>query len=360
MIDTVPVNRCVPVLLLVCSRLSQCLLLPSDGLCALTMRDRLVACVLSGFLIALLTLPAVFWLRHRTLTDAAYARSRFLGRTVGVAVVALCLWVLVLDVAHLSAFVDTAVQHSTVTPALVPALVAAAFAASGFGLAALQRAAAPVAVLTVVLLAVIGLCLLPQSCSWYLPTTTVGGWPAVCRQALAELPRTAEVLTVVLLPRRRLRSPRRTVRAYLVFAAVTAAVTAAVCLTALGVLGDFAAVTAYPYHTAVAAAQLGVLERPDIVITGIWLGTSFVRLTLFATLLCRQLHRRLGSRRVARLAGTIAAALVCVTASAVRTVTPATETAITVVYAAVLVLFCWVLPAALTVRLHRTERRNRP
>lgn len=350
-------RRTVPVTLLICSRLSQCLLLPSDGLCSLTWRARLAACTLSGVFIALLALPAVYLLRHRSLTDAAYAHSRTAGRLVGAAVTALCLWVLTLDVAHLLAFADTAVQHSIAVPVLVPALVAVAFISAGYGLSALRRMAAPVAVTAVILLAVLGLCLLPQSRSWYLPTVSGGSVAAVFRQAWAELPRTAEILTVVLLPQRPARSPHCTARAYAVFAALTAGLITGVTLTALGALGDFAALTAYPYHTAVAAARIGVLERPDILITGVWLGTSFVRIALFAAVLCRQLCRRLG-RRAARGAAALSAAAVCVLAPAVRTATPAAETALTVVYTVLLVLFCWLLPAVLAVLTHRTRRNT--
>ena len=150
-----------------------------------------------------------------------------------------------------------------------------------------------VAVFAGLCLLVFSATLLPEMDRLHFPPVTDGGVERIIRKAVADLPRTAEVLAVgVLFPY----VNGSVLKSSAVFSGATAFFSALAGVTAIAVLGDYAAQTAYPYHTAVTAAQIGVFERLDVLVVAMWLGTFFVRFTLFSTVLfdcaCRVFEKR--------------------------------------------------------------------
>lgn len=334
--------------LLFSSRLSNCLLLPADGVAGLGVTDRLLAIALGGVLLFLLFVPTLYLLRgsRGTVIDVAYRRSRPLGRAVGGAYLLLCLFVLVLDVVQFCDFADTVMPDAVSVTALAVSLVGIAFAASFYGIRTLSRAALPVVALSALTLLLLGAVLLPEMKLLHFQPLDFRP-RGVLAAAMRELPRTAETVSVGLL------YPyveRAHTRALAAFSLWTALFTALVTLTAVGVLGDFAAATAYPYYTAATAAGLGAFQRLDLLVTAVWLATFFMRLSLFCTLFTDTAHRVFG-RRARLVSAAIGAVLLSLFAIFVRTV--AARALVTAVYVGALVAFCLVLPVFLALLKRR-------
>lgn len=277
------------VVLLLASRLSHCLLLPTDSVAGLTLTDRLIATALSGVCLFVLLLPTIVCSRSHGLIDRAYRQSRICGRVVCGGYALLCLFILCVDIVQFCDFAEQVMPSGFSVGALTVALIAVAFAASFYGIEALARTALPVAVFTVLCLGVFSIALFPEMRVLHFPPRSSGG---IITAVLRDFPRTAEMAVMgMLIPYSR--TPR--VRGAALFAGGVSALTALVTITSLAVLGDFALQTAYPYYTAVTAAQIGVFERPDILVTAVWLGTFFIRMTMFCRLFTTAVRRLFGA-----------------------------------------------------------------
>lgn len=328
--------------LLLSSRLSNCLLLPADKATGLSIGDRLAATALGGVFLFLLFVPTLCLLRgtRRTVVDEAYRHGRIVGRAVGGAYVALCLFVLCLDVVQFCDFAETVMPAAVSVTALAVSLVLVAFVASFYGIRTLARTALPVAAFSALTLIVLGVVLLPEMNALHFPPLSPRPF-GILTAALGELPRTAETVAIGLLYPYVKAAHARALAAFSLW---TVLFTALVSTTALAVLGDFAAVTAYPYYTATTAAGLGVFQRLDLLVTAVWLGTFFMRLALFCALLTDTAHRVFG-RRARVVSAVLGAVLLSLFAVFIRRVTA--KDIVTAVYVGALAVFCVVLPVVL-------------
>ena len=253
--------------LLLAGRLSSCLLLPSDSLHALTVPDLIAVTALNALFLLLLILPTVLLLRRG-----------ISGRIVSGGYLLVSLFVLYLDILQFRDFAEETVKADFSVTLLTVTLIVAGFGAALYGVQALGRTAAVVAVLGIVLLLLFGALLVPQIEVLNFPPAVFGGWRAVFAQTVKELPRTAEVVAVGALYSD---VNGKVGKTFTVFVALNAVLTLFVCIVTTGVLGDFAGLTAYPFYTAVTAAKAGVMERLDLLVVALWLGTFFVRVSLF-------------------------------------------------------------------------------
>ena len=334
--------------LLLSSRLSNCLLLPADGTDGLNAADRLLAIALGGVLLFLLFVPTMWLLRgsRGTPVDVAYRRGKTLGRTVGGAYLLVCFFVLCLDVVQFCDFAEKVMPDAVSVTALAVSLIVVAFAASFYGIRTLSRTALPVAAFAVLVLLLIGAALLPEMKLLHFPPLDARPL-GILTAALRELPRTAETVAVGLLYPYVKAAHARALAAFSLW---TALFTVLVTLTAVGVLGDLAAMTAYPYYTAATAAGLGAFQRLDLLVTAAWLATFFMRLSLFCALLTDTAHR-VFARRARLVSAVIGAVLLSLFAIFVRTVTA--RALVTAVYVGALVAFCLVLPVTLALLKRR-------
>lgn len=345
------------VMLLLASRLSSCLLLLPEELSQIHLTERLLTVLCSGVLLFVLFLPTVLALRRFRsdgLIDLAYRYSRPMGRCVCVAYLCLCLFILCMDVAQFYDFAAKSMKTEFSVSALTVAIVAVAFFAAFYGLQALARTALPVALFSAVCLIVFGVALMPEM-RWLHFSPTGEGGGAVLRQAVLELPRTAEIVSIGMLYPYIGGSRLSAVAG---FSGLTVLFTALVSVTAMGVLGDFALQVAYPYYVAATAVQLGVLQRLDILIVTVWLSTFFVRFTLFCTLLLN-VSSRLWGRRARVPASLIATALLTGFHLLFNIGTPSGDRqVVTVLYWCALGAFCLVLPPLLWTLVRLKRRRG--
>ena len=112
--------------------------------------------------------------------------------------------------------------------------------------------------------------------------------------ALYELPRSIEVAVVgMLLPYVRGSSSK----GYAVWTTVLAGVLVLMQATITGVLGDFAAQVRFPYYTAVTAADVGIIQRMDLIAVAVWLVVLFVKMAFYSMLYMSCAQRIFGKNR---------------------------------------------------------------
>lgn len=335
------------VTLFLASRLSQCLLLTPADVADVTLSDSLFSTLLSSVFLFLLFVPTLLVLRrcrHRGLVDIAYLHSRGMGRTVCLAYLLLCLFILGWDVVQFYDFAAKSMKADFSVTALTVAIAAVACVAACYGVEALSRAALPVMVFSALSLLVFSAALLPEMRLLHFSPSAGGGFAVIVKRAVMELPRTAEVVAIgMLYPH--IGGSRG--GAAVGFSALTAVFTALVSTTTLGVLGDFAAHIAYPYYASVTAVQFGVFQGMDIVITTVWLSTFFVRLALFFSLFLNASRRLFGRRFRVPLAALAVFLLAVWTVCIDRGMLTVTRQPVTGVYWVVLGAFCVVLPPLL-------------
>ena len=317
--------------LLLAGRLSNCLLLPSDSLHALTVPDLVAVTALNAVFLILLALPTIFLWHRGILTN----------RLVSGGYLLVSLFVLYLDILQFRDFAEETVKADFSVTLLTAALIVVGFAAALYGVQALGRTAAVVAAAGIALLLLFGALLIPRMEAVNFPPAVFGGWRAVFAQTVKELPRTAEIVAVgALYP-----SVRGKVgKPFAVFVGLNAALTLFVCMITTGVLGDFAGLTAYPFYTAVTAARAGVLERLDLLVVALWLGTFFVRVSLFGSIYLDHARRLFGEKSCILSAAIGAFALVVLTVLTRVIGLGGQWQPITYAYWGLLALFCIALP----------------
>lgn len=282
--------------LLFAGRLSGCLLFSSDQLTQFSVTDCLLTSGLNGALLFLLFLPTLWLLKKREegTLERAYALTRGAGKAMEVGYLLLCLFILLLDMVQFSDFATKTLREGFSVSILIAVFVGVCILASRCGIQAIARASAPVAMFSALCLLLFAITLFPQI-RWFhfSPPTSTGAIHAV-RKAIADLPRSAEVTAIGLLYPY-VNGSR--VRSCGWFCGLTALFTAFVSVTAVGVLGGFSAMTAYPFYQAVGAAHIGILQRLDVLVIAVWLGTFFVRFTLFARLLLERVDNLFGETK---------------------------------------------------------------
>lgn len=328
--------------LLLAGRLSNCLLLPADSLHALTVPDLIAVTALVSLILILLMLPTLATLRRGgqgNLTDCAAGFSTGAGRFVAVGYLLLSLFVLYLDILQFSDFAGESVKADFSVTLLTAALIVVGLAASLYGIQALGRTAAVVALSGMVLLVLFGALLMSRTKLVNFPPAVFSGLPTVLSQTVKELPRTAEIVAVgALYPY----VNGKVGRSFFRFVGLTAVLTLFVCIVTTGVLGDYAGMTAYPFYTAVTAASVGVIERLDIFVVALWLGTFFVRVALFGTIYLDHARRLFGDK--SRLLAAGVGAVVLIVLTILTQYVDGQWRIVTYVYWSVLALFCIGLP----------------
>ncbi len=282
---------------LLASRLSGCLLFTFDGTSSLSLQGCILSAVINGVLLCLLLLPSLFLLRRDgrrfwALTDG---RTAFVDKSVNALFLIICVFLMTMDIVQFSDYASRTMRSNFSVLILTVVLIAACLAASGYGIQAIARSSTVVAVFVIVALLVFTGALLPELRAIHFKTTSDSESTQIVKKALFDLPRTAEVLAVGwVYPHVTKRQGRST----LWFVGILTAVSILVSVTSVGVLGDFAGRTPYPYYTAVSAAKAGILQRFDIVVTTVWMATFFMRFALFSFLIRSTAKRAFGERAV--------------------------------------------------------------
>ena len=344
------------VTLLLASRLSNCLLFSSESFRGFSLRDCVLSMLLSGILSFLIFLPTLLALKgpDKGLLQLAQTVGRPLEKTISGAYILLCVFVLALDIVQFSDFAAKTMKTGLSVPVLTLALITACLLASFYGIQALGRSATLVTVFSVLCLAIFGISLLPEVSSIHFPPQTHSGMMHIWEKAITELPRTAEALSLGLLYPY-VKGSRT--RACLSFSGLTSLFSIMVSLISVGVLGDFSGMTQYPFYAAITAAQIGVFQRLDILVTAVWLGTFFIRFTLFSQLLLHCSETLLGKR--ARLpVGAIALVLFGIVAFYIQSGSYSGEwQLVTQIYWWVLGVFGVFVPIVLCI-LHAVRRKK--
>ncbi|MCI8554638.1 MAG: GerAB/ArcD/ProY family transporter [Clostridiales bacterium] len=286
------------VCLLLASRLATAMTASPAGGPAGFGSSMLVSMALQIPFLLLLFLP-LWWFSRRTgrsgTVDDAYV---LLGKPGGAAVAVLygllCLMIVHADLLRFQAFVSVALSPDMSRTVLCAALVIGVFFAASCGLQAIARAAG---VAVVVLLAVFlftFFSLLPDMKGIHFLSPLYDGAYPILEGALYELPRTMELAVVgMLLPYVRGNSSK----GYAVWTVVLAAVLILMQATVTGELGDFAAQVRFPYYTAVTAADVGIIQRMDLMVIAVWLMVLFIKMAFYAMLYMSCAQRLFSKKR---------------------------------------------------------------
>lgn len=343
--DTISVWQFV--LLLLSARLSSDLLLPADSLHALSLPDVILVTVFNDFLLLLLLLPTCRVLKLAPGKDLAERQSRFGERLVNSGFLLLYGLVLVLDMVQFTDFAEKTVKAEFSVVGLTLLVLAASLFASFYGIQALSRTATTVAAFSIGAILFFAAMLLPQMEILHFLPATVSEPSVLLRQAVRELPRTAEIAAIgVLYPR----VNGKVEKGCHWFVILHTLFSVLACVTATGVLGDFASLNAYPYYAAVSVVHLGVLPRMDIVITALWLGTFFVRFSLFFWLFINRFRKLFGEKQKILPALCIGAGVTFFLMGFEQGFFSALWEEITVLYVGALALLCLVVPFVMKIR----------
>lgn len=349
--DTISVWQFV--LLLLSARLSSDLLLPADSLHALSLPDVILVTLFNDVLLLLLLLPTCRVLRSasgKDLAECAKGYSRFGERLINGGFLFLYGLVLVLDMVQFTDFAEKTVKAEFSVVGLTVLVLAASLLASFYGIQAISRTATTVAVFSTGAILFFAVMLLPQMETLHFLPATVSEPTVLLRQAVRELPRTAEIAAIgILYPR--VNGGAEKGCHWFVIGHTLFSVLA--CVTATGVLGDFAAQNAYPYYAAVSVAHLGVLPRMDLAITALWLGTFFVRFSLFFWLFIDRFRKLFGEKQKILPALCISAGVTLFLIGFKQGVFSAWWDEITLLYGGALVLLCLVVPFVMKIRRTR-------
>ena len=332
------------VLLFSAARLSNGLLLPADSLHALSLPELLLVILFEDMLLLLFLLPTCHAFSR---TPPKLFGTRFFKQATGFGLLLLYALVLLLDMTQFTDFAEKTVKAEFSVSGLTVLVLATAMFAAFHGIQALCRTATVVAVFAIGSVVLFALLLLPQMNTLHFPPATISEPSGLISIALQELPRTAEVVAIgALYPHIK----GDVTKGCHYFVVLNTVVSVLICVTVTGVLGDFSAFTAYPYYAALNVVHLGVLPRMDMVITALWLGTFFIRFSLFFWLFIDRFCHLFGTKRKLPAALCIGVIIVLFLVGFKGGVTAALWDEITVVYGLALVLFGLVLPIGRLIR----------
>lgn len=282
---------------LLAARLSGCLLFTFEDTTSLSLQGCILSAAINGVFLVLLLLPTLFSLHrdNRRFWSPTAGRMPLVDKSVNATFLFVCVFLMAMDIVQFSDYALRTMRSDFSVLVLTVVLIAACLAASGYGIQAIARSSTVVAVFVIVALLVFTGALLPELRGVHFKPTSSFETTQIFKKALLDLPRTVEVLAVGwLYPH----VTKNQGRSSVLFVGILTAVSVLVGAVSVGVLGDFAGMTPYPYYTAVSAAKAGILQRFDIVVTTVWMATFFMRFTLFSFLIRSTAKRAFGERAV--------------------------------------------------------------
>ena len=165
--------------------------------------------------------------------------------------------------------------------------------AAFYGIQAIARSAAIIAVFVVATILLAALALLPRMELINFPPLLYDGGSPVLAGALEELPRSMELAVLgLLIPYVK----GSLIKGSLWWIGIFTAVALVIQATVVGVLGDFGAMELFPYYTVLTTVQVSVIQRLDIVATAIWVGALFLKMAFFGMLFTDCFQRVTGQK----------------------------------------------------------------
>lgn len=236
------------------------------------------------FLLCLLFAVPGLWIGKQNesgIVGAARAASPLLAKGVSVYYSAAFLCAAALSALRFELFVGTVMYPEQGTALLIALLTAAAAIAAVHGTQALGRAAVILLALSVASLLFI-LCSAADGFDWLNLTPPLeNGAAPVLRNAFRSASRTAELTVLAFAPAFTRGGVKKAAVGWL---AAFSAVAALVFCFLGGVTGAYGEQQMFPLYTVTEVAQLGVFERLDAILTGLWVLCAFLRTAFFLRL----------------------------------------------------------------------------
>lgn len=258
--------------------------------------DFLLSILLQALLLALLLLPT-WWFARRSegISTLDYAVA-VMGKGGGVVAVfygLACLYIQAADLIRFSRFASSTLSPGMSREVLCIVLMVTAGIAAFYGIQAIARSAAIIAVFVVATILLAALALLPRMELINFPPLLYDGGSPVLAGALEELPRSMELAVLgLLIPYVK----GSLIKGSLWWIGIFTAVALVIQATVVGVLGDFGAMELFPYYTVLTTVQVSVIQRLDIVATAIWVGALFLKMAFFGMLFTDCFQRVTGQK----------------------------------------------------------------
>ena len=258
--------------------------------------DFLLSILLQALLLALLLLPT-WWFARRSegisTLDYAVAVMGKGGGAVAVFYGLACLYIQAADLIRFSRFAASTLSPGMSREMLCIVLMVTAGIAAFYGIQAIARSAAIIAVFVVATILLAALALLPRMELINFPPLLYDGGSPVLAGALEELPRSMELAVLgLLIPYVK----GSLIKGSLWWIGIFTAVALVIQATVVGVLGDFGAMELFPYYTVLTTVQVSVIQRLDIVATAIWVGALFLKMAFFGMLFTDCFQRVTGQK----------------------------------------------------------------
>lgn len=307
-----------------------------------------------GVTLCLLLLPTYGLLRTTNGEDVLHTATRIhpkIGKVTAALIGVFCLYVVCINVSQFMAFIREALSPDMAATALCVALVVAAFWSALYGIEALARTAAPIAVLLIGIIVAVAVLLAPD--------LQLGNWTQTITAKWQSAPwwydtvRTTEA-AIIGLVLSHVDKPRFCGSVVIPTGCVVGGMLL-IRMTVIGVLGEFALRCFYPYHTAVTAIQAGSVSRMDAVAVSVWIAAVFIKTALFAWAFTRCLQVVLPhKRRVCVPLGATFAAVIGIALG--EHSNPAIHRLVMGISAGGIVLFAVVMPLVWIVLSRRRKR----
>ena len=167
--------------------------------------------------------------------------------------------------------------------------VVCAYIAS-LGLESIARASSVVAVLAIVIVGVLLLTLIPQVRKFNFTPLFYNGFQPVWSSALRSAANTAEIAVFAVVLPHAVGKLKRMYGLWMVWMSSSILI---LSFFAVGALGEFAGTQIFPFYTLAEIANVGIFQRLDSIMTGVWVACAVIKSSLFAYLFAFCMKRAL-------------------------------------------------------------------
>lgn len=243
--------------------------------------DYIAASVAAWLFMPVVFMPVILLIKSNR-TDSIFTLFPKAGKPLSIAVCILLLFMAVFTLSRLNLFISTVFfPEKDTTVLMIITLLAVCYCAS-LSLEPVARAGTFIFAVLALSLAVITVSLVDKLELNNITPVMSGGISSVIKLALSVTVRTVEPLFLILL----LPVTNGNVKkGFIIWIAATGLALSVITALLTLSLGESALYQLFPYHAMAQLADLGVLERMDALLTGVWIFSAFLRLCLILYLI---------------------------------------------------------------------------
>lgn len=224
----------------------------------------------------------------KDLTDIAYMASPWFSKVISVVYALIFTFSMLVTLARLELFVGTIIFPENDSALFIIICVLASCYAASLGIEALGRVSALSVMISCVAFLFIMVTMADKlDVTQFSPAFFDGPLPSV-KGGLSFASRTMEIVMLsALLPK----INGKPLRAYFAWLSVTLLSMLSLFFFVFGGLGKFALTQLFPVHSVAVLAEVGVFRRFDVLLTGVWILSAFIKISLLLYLQAELLQK---------------------------------------------------------------------